>query len=811
MNLSSMSEPSEVSTGPEGGSKPLETSRQSNLQRIQQRKQQLRNWQRKRKLLKLAIYSACQEEECKCNGWKTPTPPTKPPHVDVSVSLANFSDPCRSCNHVLEAHVRHLENLPEEEVNRLLSMVVDVENIFMSMHREEDCDTKRVYFYLFKLLRKCIVGMTRPSIMGPLGQPPFERPSIAKAITNFVLYKFGHLMQREWQSMYDLAKMFLHCLNHWNFETPSARKAASPNEELSEYKVIYTRWLVFCHVPAFCDSLPHHETTLVFGRMLLRAVYRSVCRQLMDKCQSERDRMPPEKRILVLTHFPRFLSLLEEEIYGQDSPIWDPDFKQLPPTHLQGTISETKVPPAVRKPGEFEKVTVTPNDKESFTTVNLSPGFGKKHLRTDGNSGGVVERKETSTSEVVVPSEPKRRKLEEGEDVPESVVADIIAVITDTKKMVGPEAIFAEDAPRDEAAKQKEMMGEIEFHVVSNSLTQTVSKRTMIWLIGLQNVFSQQLPRMPREYITRLLFDPKHKTLALIKDNRPIGGICFRMFPTQGFTEIVFCAVICNEQVKGYGTHLMNHLKDYHVRQNIFHFLTFADDFAIGYFKKQGFSTEITLSRPHYFGFIKDYEAATLMHCELQPNIVYTEFTAVVRKQKEIVRKLVERRQKVVQKVHPGLSIFKEQSGNPNGGWTKIPIENIPGIKKTGWQPPASATSASNDSKMSDSEGLLSVLKSILNQVKNHSAAWPFLKPVDKNDVPDYYDHIKYPMDLKTMGERLRARYYAAGKRLFIADMTRIFTNCRLYNSPDTEYYRCANALEKYFQTRMREVGLWDK
>ncbi|KAG8222293.1 hypothetical protein J437_LFUL001835 [Ladona fulva] len=47
------------------------------------------------------------------------------------------------------------------------------------------------------------------------------------------------------------------------------------------------------------------------------------------------------------------------------------------------------------------------------------------------------------------------------------------------------------------------------------------------------------------------------------------------------------------------------------------------------------------------------------------------------------------------------------------------------------------------------------------------------------------------------MGERLRARYYAAGKRLFIADMTRIFTNCRLYNSPDTEYYRCANALEK--------------
>jgi hypothetical protein len=29
-----------------------------------------------------------------------------------------------------------------------------------------------------------------------------------------------------------------------------------------------------------------------------------------------------------------------------------------------------------------------------------------------------------------------------------------------------------------------------------------------------------------------------------------IGGICFRMFPSQGFTEIVFCAVTSNEQVK---------------------------------------------------------------------------------------------------------------------------------------------------------------------------------------------------------------------------------------------------------------------
>lgn len=45
----------------------------------------------------------------------------------------------------------HLENVSEDEINRLLGMVVDVENLFMSVHKEEDTDTKQVYFYLFKV------------------------------------------------------------------------------------------------------------------------------------------------------------------------------------------------------------------------------------------------------------------------------------------------------------------------------------------------------------------------------------------------------------------------------------------------------------------------------------------------------------------------------------------------------------------------------------------------------------------------------------------------------------------------------------
>lgn len=44
-----------------------------------------------------------------------------------------------------------------------------------------------------------------------------------------------------------------------------------------------------------------------------------------------------------------------------------------------------------------------------------------------------------------------------------------------------------------------------------------------------------------------------------------------------------------------------------------------------------------------------------------------------------------------------------------------------------------------------------------------------------------------------------------------MADMARIFSNCRQYNAAETEYYRCANILERYYRTKMKEIGLWDK
>lgn len=72
-------------------------------------------------------------------------------------------------------------------------------------------------------------------------------------------------------------------------------------------------------------------------------------------------------------------------------------------------------------------------------------------------------------------------------------------------------------ATRDAHALREEADGLIHFKVINNSLSHRPEARTQLWLLQLLNVFALQLPRMPKEYIARLVFDPKHKNLVLVK------------------------------------------------------------------------------------------------------------------------------------------------------------------------------------------------------------------------------------------------------------------------------------------------------
>lgn len=98
---------------------------------------------------------------------------------------------------------------------------------------------------------------------------------------------------------------------------------------------------------------------------------------------------------------------------------------------------------------------------------------------------------------------------------------------------------------------------------------------------------------MPKEYVARLIYDRNHESLTLIRPPMTVlAGITCRLFPEDHFAEIVFCAVTSSEQVKGYGSYMMNYLKEYvKTVGDIRYFLTYADNYAVGYFKKQASHT----------------------------------------------------------------------------------------------------------------------------------------------------------------------------------------------------------------------------
>ncbi|XP_039128961.1 histone acetyltransferase GCN5-like [Dioscorea cayenensis subsp. rotundata] len=95
-------------------------------------------------------------------------------------------------------------------------------------------------------------------------------------------------------------------------------------------------------------------------------------------------------------------------------------------------------------------------------------------------------------------------------------------------------------------------------------------------------------------------------------------------------------------------------------------------------------------------------------------------------------------------------------------------------------------------------------MRGLLKMMNEHLDSWPFKEPVDPRDVPDYYDIIKDPMDLRTMSKRLESELYYVTFEMFVADVKRMFANARTYNSPETIYYKCATRLENYFSNKVQ-------
>ena len=308
-------------------------------------------------------------------------------------------------------------------------------------------------------------------------------------------------------------------------------------------------------------------------------------------------------------------------------------------------------------------------------------------------------------------------------------------------------------------------------------------------LCTLKNIFAAQLPKMPKTYIVRLVFDRRHESLAILRNGKEIlGGICYRPFVEQSFAEIAFCAITASEQVRGFGTRVMNHLKNHAVKKNLLYLLTYADNHAIGYFQKQGFSKELELPKENYLGYIKDYDGGTLMECYVHPTINYLKVREMLAEQRKFVEDQLEKKFEECTDVYqlPG-PIDQEQPL----------LDQIPGLRELGYtEAELQAMLHPDDEDAAAKKADEADMVALLASARKHEAAWPFLEPVNTVEVADYLTIVKDPIDLATMDDKLQKKKYKYFSHLR-ADLMRMFQNCRKYNGTGV-YVKAANDLERH-------------
>jgi hypothetical protein len=104
-------------------------------------------------------------------------------------------------------------------------------------------------------------------------------------------------------------------------------------------------------------------------------------------------------------------------------------------------------------------------------------------------------------------------------------------------------------------------------------------------------------------------------------------------------------------------------------------------------------------------------------------------------------------------------------------------------------------------------EPLYEAFEKVLQELRNFTQhSLPFLKPVQKREAPNYYDVIKNPMDLGTMGKKLKNLDYKS-KQEFWEDLNLIWDNCLSYNTlPDSIYRKHANSMRQRADELMKIV-----
>lgn len=372
------------------------------------------------------------------------------------------------------------------------------------------------------------------------------------------------------------------------------------------------------------------------------------------------------------------------------------------------------------------------------------------------------------------------------------------------RHMNGEENMLTTYCSRERMHLERERTGEVTASYVTND-GQPQSSKT---LIGLKNIFSKCLPNMPKTYISRLVFDRRHRSVVIQRKNgKVLAGITYRPFHEKKFAEIAFCAVAQTLQVSGFGTRLMNWTK-YYARENdaMEYFLTYADNAAVGYFAKQGFTKFQSMPKERWYGYIKDYDGGTLMECYIHPTLPYNNIPDMIETQKSYLEEDVQEMSKA-SVVYPGLNYWNSDNGN-----VRVELKDIPGVIEAGWTPESHAASHPTfqirmDGKIMEStiENMKALQLRLLDIIAKEQISWPFLEPVNVAEVPNYLDLVKDPIDISTIRKTVEAGNKYITMDIFAADVARIFKNAKIFNGQESMYYKYAHKLSGIFNQALSD------
>eukprot|EP01067_Filipodium_phascolosomae_P008019 Filipodium_phascolosomae@DN6737_c0_g1_i1.p1 len=267
---------------------------------------------------------------------------------------------------------------------------------------------------------------------------------------------------------------------------------------------------------------------------------------------------------------------------------------------------------------------------------------------------------------------------------------------------------------------------------------------------------------MTRLQVTEIVLSPECYSVVMWLDGLLMGGCTLRPFWDQQFADVILLGTQCSAQRGGYGTCLMNHVKDWGVQKGtqlcgkpLHWLLTNADNCSKGFFLAQGFVSPVALPAIQWSPFVKEYAGATMMSCWLSPDVDYLNLPRQIANQFSLVSKKGSNQTDIISTQRKPLSA---DDTTKSSSIKQLLIDRHPEVR------------------------LFCEIVIYLETLSEFDCAKFFLCPVNPALVPTYYYVISKPIDISTM--RKKAKYYKS-RRHFLQDWNLMIENCMTFNEDE--------------------------